>query len=124
MKNYGDLYWKGFKLPDGKQRWLCTSDADQVKILKEDWFNQQTQYVVIHKGCETAESSTTPISGIVYIITVVCSVRNYFGDKSGHHYRNRDYVYKDGTLYKLDLNQGIKVKKITKELRGILNSIS
>lgn len=124
MKNYGDLYWKGFKFTDGKQRWLCTSDADQVKILKAEWFNQQTEYVVIHKGCETAESSTTPISGIVYIITVVCSVRNYFGDKSGHHYRNRDYVYKDGTLYKLDLNQGIKVKKFTKELRGILNSIS
>lgn len=60
MKNYGDLYWKGFKLTDGKQRWLCTSDADQVKILKAEWFNQQTEYVVIHKGCETAESSTTP----------------------------------------------------------------
>lgn len=49
MENYRDLYWKGFKLPDGKQRWLCTSDADQVKILKADWFNRQTEYVVIHK---------------------------------------------------------------------------
>ena len=41
----GELYWKGFKLPDGKQRWLCTSDANQIKISKADWFNRQTEYI-------------------------------------------------------------------------------
>lgn len=59
----GELYWKGFKLSDGKQRWLCTSDADQVKISKADWFNRQTEYIVIYKGCETAEASTKAVSG-------------------------------------------------------------
>lgn len=118
-----ELYWKGFKLSDGKQRWLCTSDADQVKISKADWFNRQTEYIVIYKGCETAEASTKAVSGNIYMITVVCSIKNYFGDKSGHHYRNKNYIYKECVLYKLDCNQGIEVKRVTKELRGILTNI-
>ena len=108
----GELYWKGFKLSDGKQRWLCTSDADQVKISKADWFNRQT-----------AEASTKAVSGNIYMITVVCSIKNYFGDKSGHHYRNKNYIYKECVLYKLDCNQGIEVKRVTKELSGILTNI-
>ena len=54
---------------------------------------------------------------------VVCSIKNYFGDKSGHHYRNKNYIYKEGVLYKLDCNQGIEVKRVTKELSGILTNI-
>ena len=46
-----------------------------------------------------------------------------FGDKSGHHYRNKNYIYKEGVLYKLDCNQGIEVKRVTKELSGILTNI-
>lgn len=124
-ENSNELYWKGFKLPDGKQRWLYTSDADQVKISKADWFTRQTEYVVIHKGYETAESSTKAISGIIYIITVVRSIRNYFGDKSGYHYRSVYFIYRDGVLYKSDsCNQVVEVKRITKELKGILTRIS
>ena len=48
---------------------------------------------------------------------------NYFGDKSGHHYRNKNYIYKECVLYKLDCNQGIEVKRVTKELSGILTNI-
>ena len=57
------------------------------------------------------------------MITVVCSIKNYFGDKSGHHYRNKNYIYKEGVLYKLDCNQGIEVKRVTKEMSGILTNI-
>lgn len=42
---------------------------------------------------------------------------------SGHHYRNKNYIYKEGVLYKLDCNQGIEVKRVTKELSGILTNI-
>lgn len=32
-------YWKGFYLPDGKQRWLYTDEESAIRLNDKDFFN-------------------------------------------------------------------------------------
>lgn len=58
-------YWKGFKLPDGKQRWLYTDEESAIRLHDKEYFNKNTTGIIIYKGYETEESKTEPISDLM-----------------------------------------------------------
>lgn len=113
-------YWKTFRLTDGKTRHFYTDTTSVSEITDKKWFNKSTMKILIHKGYETEEYGTEPISETIYYITIEYRISNYFGDTSGMHFRNKNYVLVDGIFYKQEKGEGIKVMKITKELKGSL----
>lgn len=113
-------YWRTVRV-SGIRKWVY---LDRVhRIVGKEWFNMPTMGISVYIGYETEEHSTTPISNELYYISVDCHVANYFGDKSGMHFRSKDYVLIDGILYKQD-GDGLEVKRITKELKGVLAEIN
>lgn len=119
------MEWRTFRLDDEKQRWLYTDETKAIVLHEKDFFNKNTDYVAIYKGFETEEYSMKPISNEIYFINIGYSIKNYFGDTSGIHFRNKDYIFKNGVLYKLERygNPSTVVKRITKELKGVLAEI-
>lgn len=115
-------YWSSYRLPDGKLRWFLTND-DIIKIIDKNWFNKNTDDIIIHSGYETEEYSTKPVSDKIYKITINYVITNYFGDRSGLHCRSKNYILDNDKLYKQENGKGIEVKRLTKELRGILEEL-
>ena len=115
-------FWSSFRLPDGKRRWFFT-DGVQINIENKEWFNKATDAISILKGYETEEYSKVPVSELMYRISIEYQIANYFGDRSGMHYRRKEYVLIGDKLYKQVKGEGTEVKKITKELKGILEEI-
>lgn len=117
-------YWKSFYLMDGKQRWLYTDEKSAIRLKDKEYFNKNTIGIVIYKGFETEKKSKEPISGMIYLICIDYQITNYFGDKSGMHYRNKRYVVTGGNIYQ-QLEYGLvkEVKRMTKEIKGALSEI-
>lgn len=117
-------YWKGFRLTDGKQRWMYTDEQSAIKLKDKDYFNKNTIGIIIRKGYETEENKTKPISDTIYYIGIDYRIANYFGDTSGMHYRSKRYVVIDDKIYQqLQFGEVKEVKRITKELKGVLSEI-
>lgn len=117
-------YWKGFRLPDGKQRWLYTDEKPAIRLRDKDFFNKNTIGIIIYKGYETEENKTDPISDVMYYIGIDYKIANYFGDTSGKHYRSKRYVVVGDNIYQqLQFGEVKEVKRITKELKGALSEI-
>lgn len=117
-------YWKGFRLPDGKQRWMYTDEKSAIKLNDKDYFNKNTIGIIIRKGYETEENKTEPISNIMYYIGIDYKIANYFGDTSGRHYRSKRYVVIGDKIYRqLQFGEVKEVKQITKELKSVLSEI-
>lgn len=117
-------YWKGFYLPDGKQRWMYTDEQSAIRLNNKDYFNKNTIGIIIRKGYETEENKTEPISDVMYYISIDFKIANYFGDKSGRHYRSKRYVMISDNIYQqLQLGEVKEVKRLTKELKGALSEI-
>ena len=117
-------YWKGFYLPDGKQRWLYTDEESAIRLKDKDFFNKDTIGIIIRKGYETEENETEPISDLVYYISIDYKIANYFGDTSGMHFGSKRYVIIDDKIYQqLKFGEAKEVKRITKELKGALSEI-
>lgn len=118
-------YWKGFYLPDGKQRWLYTDEETAIKLNDKDYFNKDTIGIIIYKGYETEENKTKPISDLMYYISIDYRIANYFGDTSGMHFRSKRYVLIGNKIYQqLKFGEVKEVKRITKELKGALSEIN
>lgn len=113
-------YWKSFRLPDGKRRWFYTDEESVLRMVNKEWFNKSTIGISIHKGYETKEYSTEPISDIIYHISIDYQIANYFGEINGMHFRSKIYMLIGDELYKQDKGEGIEVKRMTKELKGAL----
>lgn len=117
-------YWKGFRLLDGKQRWLYTDEQSAMRLNNKDYFNKNTIGIIIYKGYETDENKTEPISDTIFYISIDYRIENYFGDKSGKHYRNKRYVVVDDNIYQqLQYGEVKEVKRVTRELKGVLSEI-
>lgn len=114
------MMWKSFRLPDGERRYIYTDEDSAKKITDKEWFNKNTQDITIYTGYETEEYNTAPISESIYYIIINYQISNYFGDKSGMHYRNKEYVLIGDKLYQQKGGSGTEVKRLTKELSGIL----
>ena len=121
------MEWRTFKLDSTDTKWFYTDETKRINIDNADWFNKNTDYVVIWIGYETMEYETKPISEPIkpmYLIDVGYHIANYFGDKSGCHYRDKWYVLKDNVLYKLNgYEPSSIVVRMTKELKGIMEYI-
>ena len=117
-------YWRSFRLLDGKLRWFYTDEQSKISIKDKDWFNKNTTSISIYKGYETLENSTEPISDVIYRIAIDYQIVNYFGDKSGKHYRSKIYMMINDKLYKQENGASIEVNRITKELKGILTELA
>lgn len=118
------MEWKTFKTDSPDKRFFYTDETQKISIKNAEWFNKNTDYVVVWIGYETTEYGTEPISEPMYMIDVGYHIANYFGDKSGCHYRDKWYVFKDNVLYKTNgYEPSIIVTRMTKELKGILISI-
>lgn len=114
-------YWKGFRLPDEKQRWICTDEDSAIRLHNKDYFNKNTISIIIYRGYETEENSVDPLSDIIYLINVNYRIVNYFGDKSGRHCKNKKYVVINNRVYQQSQSGEVKeVRRITKELKGTL----
>ena len=121
---FDGLYWKGFSLPDGKQRWMCTNEKSAIRLRNREYFNKHTVGIVVYKGYETEEGKIEPVSDIVCYISIVSVVANYVGDTSGIHYKNKRYVIAGDKIYnQLPFGGAKEVKRITKELKGVLDEI-
>lgn len=103
----------GFRI-DGIQHMFLYNEDEIEKIEEQSYFNKNTQYINIVKGVE-CDDFLNPINDkeikmfeVVYIIT------NYFGDKSGHHWRSKKYMLIDDILYN---GNGEEVKRIPKEVK-------
>ena len=68
------------------------------------------------KGFETAENDTKPISEDIYRISI-----NYKTSEKKLH--NKIYMFVKGELYKQECGNGIKVRRLTKELKQVLEVI-
>ena len=118
-------YWKGFYLPDGKQRWFYTDEELTVRLKDKDYFNKDTIGIIIYKGDETEENKTEPISKLMYYISIDYKIANYFGDTSGIHFRSKRYVVIGDKIYQqLKFGEAKEVKRIAKELKGALSDIN
>lgn len=104
---------RGFHI-NGKQHMLLYNDDGIVKIEDKDYFNKNTQYINIIKGVECDERLIPINDKEIKMIEVVYIIANYFGDKSGHHWRTKKYMFIDGVLYN---NDGEPVKRIPKEVK-------
>lgn len=121
---FNSPYWKGFRLPDEKQRWLYTDEDSAIRLYNKDYFNKNTTSVIIYIGYETEENDVEPISDIIYLIGIDYNIANYFGDKSGRHHRSKRYVVIGGKVYQqVQFGKVKEVKRITRELRGVLEEI-
>lgn len=116
-------YWKSFRLPDGKMRWFYTDEESKISIKDKDWFNKNTTSICIHKGYETEEYSAEPISDVIYRIAIDYRIANYFGDRSGMHFRSKVYMLIGNKLYKQDNDEATEVTRMTKELKGALQEL-
>ncbi len=117
-------YWKGFRLLDGKQRWLYTDEKSAIRLHDKEYFNKNTTGIIIYKGYETEENKTNPISDVIFYISIDYKIANYFGDTSGMHYRSKKYVVIGDKIYQqLQFGEVKEVQRITKELKGALNEI-
>lgn len=123
-------YWKSFYLMDGKQRWLYTDEKSAIRLKDKEYFNKNTIGIVIYKGFETEKNSKEPISDMIYLICIDYQITNYFGDKSGMHYRSRRYVVTGNNVYRplkiyQQLEYGLvkEVKRMTKEIKGALSEL-
>lgn len=63
-------YWKGFRFPDGKQRWFYSDEESAIRLHDKEYFNKNTTGIIIYKGYETEENKTEPISDIMYYISI------------------------------------------------------
>lgn len=117
-------YWKSFKLPDGVRRWFYTDESLKRVINNKEWFNKATTDISVLKGYETEQYDSTPISEIIYYITIESQILNYFGDTSGMHFKYKEYVLIGDKFYKQIKGEGVEVVKITKELKGILDELN
>lgn len=118
-------HWQSFSLSenDCTYRWFYTNEKTVLRITDKEWFNKATTEIIIHKGYETEEYSTDPISDMIYCIEIEYQILNYFGDKSGMHFRRKEYMLVGGKLYKQERGYGIEVKRVTRELKGVLEEI-
>lgn len=117
-------YWKGFRLPDGKQRWFYSDEESAIRLHDKEYFNKNTTSIIIYKGYETEENKTEPISDIMYYISIDYKIANYFGDTSGMHFRSKRYVIVGDKIYEqLQYGEVKEIKRKTKELKGVLTSI-
>lgn len=117
---FDEPYWRSFRLLDGKQRWFYTDEQNKISIMDKEWFNKNTIGICIHKGYETKENDTEPISDMIYRIAIDYKIANYFGDKSGRHYRSKIYMLIGDKLFKQENGEAVEVNRMTKELKGAL----
>lgn len=111
-----NLHWISFGLEDGKVRWFYTDLTSKFNIENENWFNKNTKSITIYKGFETAENDTKPISEDIYRISI-----NY--KTSDRKLHSKIYMFVKGELYKQEYGNGIKVRRLTKELKQVLEVI-
>lgn len=116
-------YWTSFRLPDGKRRYFYTDEESVLRIVDKKWFNKSTMEISIHKGYETEEYSEVPVSEMIYRIAIDYQIVNYFGDRSGMHFRSKVYMLIGDKLYKQDKGEGVEVTRLTKELKGALEEL-
>lgn len=115
------MIWKSFKTESQERKYFYTDECKKYLIKNKEWFNKNTDYICIYEGFETLEYSEKPISDKMYFINIGYHISNYFGDKTGCHFRNKDYVFMNGIIYKQDRygESSTIVCKITKELKNV-----
>lgn len=114
MKN--NLHWISFGLEDGNVRWFYTDLTSKFKMENKNWFNKNTRSITIYNGFETTENDTKPISDKIYRISVEYKTAD-------GKYHNKIYMFVNGELYKQEYGNGIKVRRLTKELKQVLEII-
>lgn len=119
-------YWKGFRTEsDGLQRYFYTDEKNALILREKPYFNKTTDGVTIFKGFETKENSEIPISPEIIYIAIYYHISNYFGDKSGKHFRSKRYlIIDDKILQQCDFGEVKEVNRLTKELKGILSELN
>jgi hypothetical protein len=109
----GDI-WKSFQI--GNNRHYFTYDEKTIFSLKgKDYFNTNTNSINIFNGVECDEYGKI-LTGEpkVILINSWYTIKNYFGDKSGMHKRNKNfYIYKD-KIYNMN---GEEIKGLSRETK-------
>lgn len=110
----------GFKINSIQYMFLYNED-EVIKIEEQNYFNKNTQYINIVKGVE-CDCFLNPINDKeIKMFEVVYIIANYFGDRSGHHWRKKKYMLIDDNLYNDD---GELIKRIPKEIKMIMKGVA
>jgi hypothetical protein len=125
LRKLSGMCWKGFRIENNTiQRWFYTDENNALRLEQKPYFNKNTDSITIYKGFETNESSESPISDEIVYISVGYHIANYFGDKSGMHFRNKSYLLISGQIFKRNENGYFsEVTRLNKELKGVLSEI-
>lgn len=113
-----------FRLSKGDKNRFLLYDKEDIIVVNnhKDYFNKNTHKVWCVKGYECEQYEFKPINDKEIIqFEIVYNISNYFGDKSGLHWRRKRYYFVENKLYKENCGE---VKKLTKELRGILKEFN
>ncbi|MEG0898349.1 MAG: hypothetical protein RSF40_01385 [Oscillospiraceae bacterium] len=109
--------WKGFVI--GSERHYFTYDEQNLFRLRDrSYFNTNTNTMCIFDGVECdATGKILPENTRVIMINSWYTIKNYFGDKSGMHRRNKNfYIYKDNFYNE----KGEAVKNLSREAKQAL----
>lgn len=112
---YNNQHWISFGLDDGNTRWFYTDTFSRFKMENKNWFNKNTRSITIYEGFETEENDIKPVSDKIYRISIDYKISDKIHNKS--------YMFVNGVLYKQEYAKGIKVKRLTKELKQVLEAI-
>ena len=119
------MEWKSFRLDSSDRRYFYTDETKKIVIEDAEWFNKNTDSVIIFCGYETDGYNSEPISEPMFMINIEYRIANYFGNKGGYHYRDKWYVLKNDVLYKMNgYEPSTTASKMTKELKGIIAYLS
>lgn len=123
--------WIGFRTASTsdytvEERYFYTNDNKSISLENKPYFNKNTDGATIWKGFETKRGSEVPMSDkeIIYI-ELRYHIANYFGDKSGRHFRTKHYVLIDNSIFQqISFGEVKEVAKRSKELKGILSELA
>jgi hypothetical protein len=106
--------WKSFCVND-KRHYFTYDEKDIFRLSHKDYFNTNTESMAIFSGFKCNEYGVLfgPREKVI-LINSWYTIKNYFGDKSGKHKRNKNFYIYQGKIYN---DQGEKIEKLSREAK-------
>jgi len=108
-------YSKGFII-NSKRHYVLLDDQNTITFENQSWFNKSTDRICVTEGKECNENVNIIGNVNWTVIEVFYHIGNYFGDKSGMHFRKKSFYYDEQSYYN-DNGEQIEYKKLPKEVR-------
>ncbi|BAL01867.1 hypothetical protein OBV_p-00120 (plasmid) [Oscillibacter valericigenes Sjm18-20] len=113
---YGEV-WKGFII-ESKRHYFTYDEQNLFRLSDKDYFNTNTNSMCIFDGLECDEQGKILLeNNRVIMINSWYTIKNYFGDKSGRHKRNKNFYIYQNNFYN---DYGEAIKNLSREAKRAL----